>query len=48
MKLFYRQVKKAGLFIALITTCTIVYGQIPVKGKVISAEDNQGMPGVYN
>jgi TonB-linked SusC/RagA family outer membrane protein len=47
MKLFYRQVKKAGLFLVLITACTFVYGQIPVKGKVISAEDNQGMPGVY-
>jgi TonB-linked SusC/RagA family outer membrane protein len=47
MKLFYRLVKKAGLFLVLITACTFVYGQIPVKGKVISAEDNQGMPGVY-
>lgn len=47
MKLFYRQVKKAGLFLVLITACTFLYGQVPVKGKVISAEDSQGMPGVY-
>ena len=47
MKLFYRQVKKAGLFLVLITACTFVYGQVPVKGKVISAEDSQGIPGVY-
>jgi TonB-linked SusC/RagA family outer membrane protein len=47
MKLFYQQIKKAGLFLVLITASTFVYGQISVKGKVISAEDNQGMPGVY-
>ena len=47
MKFFFRQIKKAGLFLVLITACTFVYGQIPVKGKVISAEDNQGIPGVY-
>ena len=47
MKLFYRQLKKAGLFLVLITACTFVYGQVPVKGKVISAEDSQGIPGVY-
>jgi hypothetical protein len=47
MKLFYRLIKKTGLFLILITACTFVHGQIPVKGKVISAEDNQGMPGVY-
>ncbi|MCX6255803.1 MAG: SusC/RagA family TonB-linked outer membrane protein [Bacteroidia bacterium] len=47
MKLFYRQIVKTGLFLVLITACTFVYGQIPVKGKVISAEDSQGMPGVY-
>ncbi len=47
MKLFFRQIKKAGLFLILITAFTSLYGQIPVKGKVISAEDNLGMPGVY-
>jgi TonB-linked SusC/RagA family outer membrane protein len=46
MNFFYRQLRKAGLFLLLITTCTFVYGQIPVKGKVISADDNQGLPGV--
>jgi TonB-linked SusC/RagA family outer membrane protein len=47
MKFIFPQIKKAGLFLVLITACTFVYGQIPVKGKVISAEDNQGLPGVY-
>ena len=47
MKLFFRQIKKAGLFLVLITAFTSIYGQLPVKGKVISAEDNLGMPGVY-
>jgi TonB-linked SusC/RagA family outer membrane protein len=46
MKLFYRQLRKTGLFLILVTACTFVYGQIPVKGKVTSAEDNQGMTGV--
>jgi len=46
MKLIYRQLRKTELLLILITACTFVYGQIPVKGKVISAEDNQGMPGV--
>jgi TonB-linked SusC/RagA family outer membrane protein len=47
MKLFYRQVKKTVLFLVLITAGTVVFGQIAVKGRVISADDNQGMPGVY-
>ena len=47
MKLFYRQVKKTVLFLVLITAGTVVFGQITVKGRVISADDNQGMPGVY-
>lgn len=47
MKFIFRQIRKAGLFLVLITACASVYGQIPVKGKVISAEDNQGLPGVY-
>jgi TonB-linked SusC/RagA family outer membrane protein len=46
MSFIYRQLKKAGLLLCLITTCNLAYGQIPVKGKVISAEDNQGMTGV--
>jgi len=46
MNFFYRYLRKGGLFLSIITTCTFVYGQIPVKGKVISAEDNQGMTGV--
>jgi TonB-linked SusC/RagA family outer membrane protein len=46
MKLFYRQLRKVGLFLILFTVCTFVYGQIPVKGKVISAENNLGLPGV--
>jgi TonB-linked SusC/RagA family outer membrane protein len=47
MKLIFRQIRKAGLYLVLITACTSVYGQIPVKGKVISSEDNQAIPGVY-
>lgn len=47
MKFIFRQIKKTGLFLVLITACSCLYGQIPVKGKVISAEDSQGMPGVY-
>ncbi len=47
MKFVFQQIRKAGLFLVLITACASAYGQIPVKGKVISAEDNQGLPGVY-
>ncbi len=46
MSFICRQLKKAGLLLFVITTCNFAYGQIPVKGKVISAEDNQGMTGV--
>jgi TonB-linked SusC/RagA family outer membrane protein len=47
MKISYSQLKKIGLFLILVTACTLVYAQVAVKGKVVSAEDNQGMPGVY-
>ena len=47
MNLFHLQLKKIWLFLSLITTCTFVYGQIPVKGKVSSSDDSKGMPGVY-
>jgi len=47
MKLFYRQFKKTVLFFILITTGTVVFGQIAIKGRVVSADDKQGMPGVY-
>ena len=46
MSFICRQLKKAGLLLCIIATCNFVYGQIPVKGKVISSEDNQGMTGV--
>jgi TonB-linked SusC/RagA family outer membrane protein len=46
MSFICRQFKKAGLFLCVITTCNFAYGQIPVKGKVISADDNQPMTGV--
>jgi TonB-linked SusC/RagA family outer membrane protein len=46
MKFLYRQLRKAGLSIVILTTCSFIYGQIPIKGKVISSEDNQAMPGV--
>ena len=46
MKFIYRQLRKAGLLFVIMATCSFVSGQIPVKGKVISSEDNQAMPGV--
>jgi TonB-linked SusC/RagA family outer membrane protein len=46
MKLISVHFKNVWLFLSLITACTFAYGQIPVKGRVVSAEDNQGMPGV--
>ena len=46
MKFLYRQLKKAGLLSVLMAICSFAYGQIPVKGKVISSEDNQAMAGV--
>ena len=47
MKLSYPQIKKAWLLLLLLTAFTGVYGQISVKGRVISADDNQRMPEVY-
>jgi TonB-linked SusC/RagA family outer membrane protein len=46
MKLFSVHFKSVLLFLGLITASSFAYGQIPVKGRVFSAEDNQGMPGV--
>jgi TonB-linked SusC/RagA family outer membrane protein len=46
MSFICRQLKKAGLFLFVITTCNFAYGQIPVKGKVISSDDSKGMTGV--
>ena len=46
MKLIPVRFKSAMLFLGLIAACTFTYGQIPVQGRVLSAEDNQGMPGV--
>jgi TonB-linked SusC/RagA family outer membrane protein len=46
MKFLYRQIRKSGLLLVLMATCSFIYGQIPIKGKVISSEDNQAMPGV--
>jgi TonB-linked SusC/RagA family outer membrane protein len=46
MKYLNRQLKKVGLFILIMAVCSFAYGQLPVKGKVFSAEDNQGMAGV--
>ena len=47
MKLSYLQLRKAVLFIILITAGSIIHGQIPVKGRIISADDKQGIPGAY-
>lgn len=46
MKLLFLQFKKTGLLLILMATCSLAYGQITVKGRVISSEDNQAMPGV--
>ena len=46
MNFLCRQLRKAGLLLAIVAICSFAYGQIPVKGKVISSEDNQGIPGV--
>jgi TonB-linked SusC/RagA family outer membrane protein len=46
MKVIYFQFRKIWLFIGLITLYAATYGQINVKGKVLSADDNQGLPGV--
>ncbi len=44
--MFFKSLKRAWLFFGLIALSAGVSGQIPVSGKVTSAEDNQGMPGV--
>jgi TonB-linked SusC/RagA family outer membrane protein len=46
MKLFLTQMKKLMLMFMIIGTFGSVSGQIIVKGKVISADDNTLMPGV--
>ncbi len=46
MKMFSTGFRKVWLFLGLITAYTFAYGQVPVKGRVVSAEDNQGLPGV--
>jgi TonB-linked SusC/RagA family outer membrane protein len=46
MKMFLKFLKRALLFFGLIAVSVGTFGQISVSGKVISAEDNQGMPGV--
>lgn len=46
MKFIKRQLRKAGLLFLMMAASSFVNGQIPVKGKVISSEDNQAMPGV--
>ncbi len=44
--MFLKNLKRACLFFGLIALSAGASGQIPVSGKVTSAEDNQGMPGV--
>jgi TonB-linked SusC/RagA family outer membrane protein len=46
MKVIYLQFRKVWLFLGLITACITMYAQVPVTGRVLSADDNQGMPGV--
>jgi TonB-linked SusC/RagA family outer membrane protein len=46
MEVIYLQFRKVWLFLGLIAAYATVYGQIPVKGKVLSADENQGLPGV--
>jgi TonB-linked SusC/RagA family outer membrane protein len=46
MKLIFTQIKRAFLLLAFLAFSALAAGQIPVKGKVVSAEDNQGMAGV--
>jgi TonB-linked SusC/RagA family outer membrane protein len=38
--------KRVWLLLGIITACSLAYGQIPVKGRVVSAEDNLGIVGV--
>ncbi len=44
--MFLKSLKRAWLFFGLIALSVGAFGQIPISGKVTSAEDNQGMPGV--
>jgi hypothetical protein len=46
MKMSFLFRKRIWVFLSLITWYVGSFGQIPVSGKVTSAEDNQGMPGV--
>jgi TonB-linked SusC/RagA family outer membrane protein len=46
MKMFLKFLKRASLIFGLTALSVCAFGQISVSGKVISAEDNQGMPGV--
>ena len=46
MKLIFIRCKKLLLSLLIITAFGTVSGQISVKGRVISAEDNSGLPGV--
>jgi TonB-linked SusC/RagA family outer membrane protein len=46
MKIFIKSLKSTWVFFFLITFSVGVSGQVSVSGKVTSAEDNQGMPGV--
>ncbi len=46
MNVLYRQFRRAGLLLIFLTTCSCLFGQITVKGKVTSSEDSQPMPGV--
>ncbi len=46
MKFIYRQLRNTCLLLIMMAASSFVNGQIPVKGKVISSEDNQAMPGV--
>ncbi len=46
MKVIYLQFRKVWLVLAMIAVYASLYGQVTVTGKVIGADDNQGMPGV--
>jgi len=46
MKVIYLQFRKVWLFLAMIAAYASAYGQVTVSGKVVGADDNQGMPGV--
>lgn len=46
MKSLFKFLKKAGFLFCALSICAIASGQQPVKGKVISSEDRQAMPGV--